>query len=407
MTTSLSSVLMQILRMSTMEAAASPIPRALRYRCLYLLYCLVFRCRDPLLSRFTPFDRDPPSVAHFRVRPLPFPTDDTMSIGAVPSASGVYFKQRCSGANTAAGTTKTARTLKSTVVPVGSVVVSAANGASSSSSPIDDDLMALMQAVASGEVGAPEAAEHLNSVATWGCPPPASDDSDDSEEKSGGQSSLPLQANFPEVVWGEGKTAEQIATALEKIASRQGMAAATRVPYQTAVEVQNLLPSCEYNATGMSITLKVSSQRNKLPGTVAMITAGTANKHVVEECRVMLQATGCYCFKLPDAGVMGMHRVVENLEAVRAADVVICVTGMDGGVASVVAGMVECPVISLPTSTGYGAAMGGIAALLAALTSSAPGVTVVNIDSGFGAAMAAWRILASKNKGNRGTNGNA
>lgn len=276
-------------------------------------------------------------------------------------------------------------------------VTFASNGpvSASSSEPVSEDLMALLQAVASGEVGAPEAAEHLNSVATWGCPPPSLDSDD--EALPAGQS-LP-QANFPEVVWGEGKTAEQIASSLEKIAKRQGMAAATRVPYQTANEVQNLLPGCEYNATGQSITLKISSvQRNRIPGTVALITAGTANKHVVEECRVMLQATGCYCFKLPDAGVMGMHRVVENLEAVRAADVVICITGMDGGVASVVAGMVECPVISLPTSTGYGVALGGIAALMSALTSSAPGVTVVNIDSGFGAAMAAWRILASKRK---------
>jgi len=110
----------------------------------------------------------------------------------------------------------------------------------------------------------------LLQVATWGCPPPVSD----SESEDASQSASPLQADFPEVVWGEGKTAEQIAAALEKIASRQGMAAATRVPYQTAVEVQNLLPSCEYNATGQSITLKVSSQRNKLPGTVALITAG-------------------------------------------------------------------------------------------------------------------------------------
>lgn len=277
---------------------------------------------------------------------------------------------------------------------------SASPGLGPEPEPISEDLIALLQAVASGEVGAPEAAEHLNSVATWGCPPPASESDDSDGEAAPVGQSLP-QANFPEVVWGEGKTAEQIASSLERIAHRQGMAAATRVPYQTANEVQNLLPGCEYNATGQSITLKISSvQRNKIPGTVALITAGTANKHVVEECRVMLQATGCYCFKLPDAGVMGMHRVVENLEAVRAVDVVICITGMDGGVASVVAGMVECPVISLPTSTGYGVALGGIAALMSALTSSAPGVTVVNIDSGFGAAMAAWRILASKRKAN-------
>ena len=84
---------------------------------------------------------------------------------------------------------------------------------------------------------------------------------------------------------------------------------------------------------------------------------------------------------------------MQNLDAVKAADVVICITGMDGGLASVVAGMVEVPVIALPTSTGYGTAFGGVAPMLAALNSSAPGVTVVNIDSGFGASMAAWRIL--------------
>ncbi|KAL4858502.1 Pyridinium-3 [Chlorella vulgaris] len=91
-------------------------------------------------------------------------------------------------------------------------------------------------------------------------------------------------------------------------------------------------------------------------------------------------------------------RIVQNLDAVKAADVVICITGMDGGLASVVAGMVEVPVIALPTSTGYGAAFSGVAPMLAALNSSAPGVTVVNIDSGFGASMAAWRILKNASR---------
>lgn len=202
------------------------------------------------------------------------------------------------------------------------------------------------------------------------------------------------QADFPEVVWGQGKTPAQIAHHLERVANRQGMAAATRVSQETAAAVKEMLPECDYNEVGMSLTLKMPGiSQKKLPGTVALITAGTADPHVVEECRVMLQATGCYCFKLPESGVMGMHRIVANLDAVRAADVVVCITGMDGGIASVVAGMVECPVIALPTSAGYGAALNGLTPMMAAMTSSAPGVTVVNIDSGFAAAMAAWRIM--------------
>lgn len=211
------------------------------------------------------------------------------------------------------------------------------------------------------------------------------------------------RANFPEVVWGEGKTSQQIATSLERVAERQGIGAATRVGAITAAEVQQLLPDAQYNPIARMIVLKsVSVKPIKLPGTAALLTAGSANPTVVEECRVMLSALGIYCFKLPESGVMGMHRIVQNLEAVRAADLVICITGMDGGAASVIAGMVECPVLALPTSSGYGTNFGGVAPLLAALNSSAPGVTVVNIDSGFGAAMAAWRIMITLQKARTG-----
>lgn len=241
-----------------------------------------------------------------------------------------------------------------------------------------DQLLSLLQNVADGVMTAEDAAVQLNQVVG------------DSQNVEANQ----VQADFPEVVWGEGKTPAQIAHQLEKVANRQGMAAATRVDEATAEAVKEMLPECEYNPIGTSLTLKLPSvSRKRLPGTVAIISAGSANQHVVEECRVMLQATGCYCFKLPESGVMGMHRIVANLDAVRAADVVICITGMDGGIASVVAGMVECPVIALPTSSGYGAALNGLTPMMAAMTSSAPGVTVVNIDSGFGAAMAAWRIM--------------
>lgn len=239
-----------------------------------------------------------------------------------------------------------------------------------------NELLRLLESVQNGVTSPEEAAMQLQNVAQM----------QDEHQL--------LQANFPEVVWGEGKNAAYIAQNLERIANRQGMAAATRVSPSVAAEVQDMLPNCEYNAVGASLTFKlVSVAQKKLPGTVALISAGTADPHVVEECRVMLQATGCYCFKLPESGVMGMHRIVANLDAVRAADVVVCITGMDGGIASVVGGMVECPVIALPTSAGYGASLHGLTPMMAALSSSAPGVTVVNIDSGFGAAMAAWRIM--------------
>ena len=208
-----------------------------------------------------------------------------------------------------------------------------------------------------------------------------------------------IRTDFPEVVWGEGKTPQQIATSLQRIAQAQGMAAATRVNAATYAAVKLILPDAQYSDIAQVLTWRLKDvKQSKLPGTVALITAGTASPGVVEECRLMLQACGVYSFKLPESGVMGMHRIVQNLEAVRAADVVVCVTGMDGGIVSVVAGMVDCPVIALPTSTGYGTAFGGVAPLLAALNSSAPGVMTVNIDSGFGAAMAAWRTLKTAEK---------
>jgi len=260
-----------------------------------------------------------------------------------------------------------------------SVSVYVGNGSTTTTKP--NQLIELLQNVANGLLTAEDAAVQLNQVATH---TPHTYESTSSAPK----------ADFPEVVWGQGKPAQQIVTSLQRIASRQGMAAATRVDADVAAAVLDALPDAQFSKFGHVITYKAPGVRQKkLPGTVALITAGTSDPHVVEECRLMLQATGCYCFKLPESGVMGMHRIVANLDAVRAADVVICITGMDGGIVSVVAGMVECPVIALPTSTGYGTAFGGVAPLLSALNSSAPGVTVVNIDSGFGAAMAAWRMM--------------
>lgn len=250
------------------------------------------------------------------------------------------------------------------------------------SSSADSQLLELLQYVANGVLTASDAAVQLNQVASVG------------SLRTNADVASTAKADFPEVVWGEGKTPAQIAASLTRIAEQQGVAAATRVDASVAAEMQALLPDAAYNEVARVVVLKSRATRQqKLPGTVAMIAAGTANPHVVEECRLMLNSMGIYCYKIAESGVMGMHRIVQNLDAVRAADVVICITGADGGIASVVAGLVDGPVIALPTSTGYGTAFGGVAPLLAALNSSAPGVTVVNIDSGFGASMAAWRLL--------------
>lgn len=258
----------------------------------------------------------------------------------------------------------------------------AGNGVASAANP---QLLEVLQGVANGSLTPDDGAMQLGQLV--------------GQSRLGASGVAVERAAFPEVVWGATKTAQQIVDALHRIAEKQGMAAATRVTPEVAEEVAALEPEVVYNEAARMLTLRSSTtKQQKLPGSVALICAGTADAGVVEECRLMLQNCGCYSFKLAESGVMGMHRIVQNLDAVKAADVVICVTGMDGGLASVVAGLVEVPVIALPTSTGYGAAFGGVAPLLAALNSSAPGVTVVNIDSGFGAAMAAWRIMKNASR---------
>ncbi|KAL4443617.1 hypothetical protein ABPG75_011354 [Micractinium tetrahymenae] len=253
---------------------------------------------------------------------------------------------------------------------------SAGNGTAVS----NPQVLEVMQQVASGVLTANDGAAQLSQFV--------------GQSRLGVGDSAASKAEFPEVVWGEGKSAQQIAAALQRIADSQGMAAATRVPAAVAAEAAELVPGATYHEAARILVLKsATTKQQRLPGSVALVCAGTADATVVEECRLMLASCGCYAFKLAESGVMGMHRIVQNLDALKAADVIVCITGMDGGLASVVAGMVEVPVIALPTSTGYGTAFSGVASMLAALNSSAPGVTVVNIDSGFGASMAAWRIL--------------
>jgi NCAIR mutase (PurE)-related protein len=399
-------------------------------------------------------------------------------------------------------------------------------------------LLELLQNVANGLLTADDAVVQLEGLVT---PlPPGSDD----EGPPPAETAASLaKADFPEVVWGEGKSASHLVTSLQRIADRQGVAAATRVPPEVAAEVAAELPAATYNEAAATLVLKSTTKsQQKLPGTIAIIAAGTANARVVEECRVMLSSMGCYSFKLPESGVMGMHRralltggsgvggalrcaVYGSLTAQhraepygargaprrasyglrppsatcplnpfliptipnprmqdcpehrgdprcrrgalrdgrrwrhrvhrgrhgrvprgerrhnehmrfcgdpgqRALDQRGCRSGSRraaswGGwllhaclSAQAASGRRPCTPLSalpapasraplhsrpraqvaLPTSVGYGTAFGGVAPLLGALNSSAPGVTVVNIDSGFGAAMAAWRSLKAAAK---------
>jgi NCAIR mutase (PurE)-related protein len=202
-----------------------------------------------------------------------------------------------------------------------------------------------------------------------------------------------LRQGFPEVVYGAGKTTEQLVSIAERIAERGDGVLATRVPDVAVEPLLAALPGAEANALARTVLLRPADPPGEALGAVLVVTAGTSDLPVAEEAAVTSDAMGCTVERLTDVGVAGIHRILGNAAALERATVVIVVAGMDGALASVVGGLVRVPVIAVPTSVGYGAAFGGIAPLLTMLNSCAAGVTVVNIDNGFGAAVAAARIL--------------
>lgn len=212
------------------------------------------------------------------------------------------------------------------------------------------------------------------------------------------------QSGIPEVVFGPGKSPDQIATMLEAITTRQRMALATRIEPEMYSAVRKILPGVEYNVRARILTLRspiadTLPRQERLPGTVAVVSGGTPDQAVAEECRLLAEHLGAFCMRLPDVGLgNGLTRLLSVLEALRAADVVVVVSGLDGALVSVVAGLVDAPVIACPTSAGYGATLAGAAPLLAQLSCTSPGLTVTNIDNGFGAAMAATKMLRMANK---------
>jgi len=201
-----------------------------------------------------------------------------------------------------------------------------------------------------------------------------------------------LRKGLPEVILGQGKTARQIAEIAQRLVSHGQHALITRLDEQTAQEVRLTLPALRYYPDGRLGALGEPPMPPAEQGTILVVSAGTADLPVAEEAAVTAELVGNRVERLYDVGVAGLHRLLDSLEKLRTATVLIVVAGMEGALPSVIAGLVDRPVIAVPTSIGYGASFHGLAALLAMLNSCAVGVTVVNIDNGFGAAAAATLI---------------
>ncbi len=205
---------------------------------------------------------------------------------------------------------------------------------------------------------------------------------------------------FPEVIFGEGKTSEDLASIAKQLFERSGRLLATRASAEQYAKVLEVIAEAKYNARGRCIFIEPEPSKiaqSFRSATIALVCAGTSDIPVVEEAATTLAVAGVgHVLRIYDVGVAGIHRVLSREEELQTADVVIVVAGMEGALPSVVGGLVKCPVIAVPTSIGYGASFGGLAALLGMLNSCASGLTVVNIDNGFGAAMAAIRIIGSK-----------
>ena len=201
-----------------------------------------------------------------------------------------------------------------------------------------------------------------------------------------------LRQGYPEVIYCPGKTIDQVVAIAERIAERGDGFLATRADADVRAALAARFPSARLNDLGRTAWLVSEHETPPGTGDVLIVTAGTSDLPVAEEAAVSAAALGNSVKRLTDVGVAGIHRLLSRAEVLHSARVVIVVAGMDGALPSVVAGLVRAPVIAVPTSVGYGASFGGVAALLAMLSSCAAGLTVVNIDNGFGAAVAASRI---------------
>jgi NCAIR mutase (PurE)-related protein len=206
-----------------------------------------------------------------------------------------------------------------------------------------------------------------------------------------------LRKNFPEVIFGSGKTPEQVARIAEELLEHGQRVLATRISADHARVLRKKVKRAVYHPLAHCVTIELKPLP-KRPGFIAVVCAGTSDLPVAEEAAVTAEVMGNRVERIRDVGVAGLHRMLARLETLQKANVIVAVAGMEGALPSVLAGLVARPVIAVPTSIGYGASFGGIAALLAMLNSCASGVTVVNIDNGFGAGYAASQMNALAEK---------
>ncbi len=198
-----------------------------------------------------------------------------------------------------------------------------------------------------------------------------------------------LRTGFPEVVLGQGKSAEQIVAIVEEMKRHGSNVLVTRVSDDKAGAVCGRLPDLIHKKDARSLVLEQEPVPRQTDRPVIVVSAGTSDIPVAEEACLVAELAGCAVKRIFDVGVAGIHRLFHRLDDLKKAAVIVVVAGMEGALASVVGGLVPCPVIAVPTSIGYGASFHGVAALLGMLNSCAAGVTVVNIDNGFGAGYSA------------------
>ena len=243
-----------------------------------------------------------------------------------------------------------------------------------------DQLIQLLNSVASGRTVAADAAERLEHLAYEDITYAHID-----HHRS-------LRKGFPEVIFGEGKTAEQIAGIMNRMKDQENIILVTRIVPEKADVVLSQFPKAVYHSDARMVVLKIRPVVNRGRGTILIVTAGTSDIPVAKEAYLTAEAMGNTVDTIFDVGVSGIHRLLNHHKAIDEANVLIVVAGMEGALPSVVAGMVDRPVIAVPTSVGYGVNLGGLTALFAMLNSCSSNVAVVNIDNGFGAGYMASAI---------------
>jgi len=194
-----------------------------------------------------------------------------------------------------------------------------------------------------------------------------------------------IRVGYPEVIYCEGKTVEQIKSIIQFMMTKDNNILATRANEEIFEAVRSICTEARYNSLGRTITIQ-KREEQPTDSYIAIVSAGTSDMSVVEEAAETAMILGNRVEKVMDVGVAGIHRLFANIDVIRGAKAIIVVAGMEGALASVVGGLVDKPIIAVPTSIGYGANFGGLSALLSMLNSCASGVSVVNIDNGFGAA---------------------